>query len=207
MTIYIPSALKGWIEEYKPTEGDLIFVAVTSIFARMYGVKTFLEMHPDDIKSMIWDKPVIHSVNHLNRLSEQGVIDHAKGIDDVATFRLAKKLMVRRPASADSGDAIEYQLKESKSIQTFAYLLGKLADVRVNGTETYIHIIENRYEYAESKMAIQKAKNNVLRRDGTPKRQYIRRKPTEVKERSKLNVIPNIYMKQLETKKQHTDKK
>ncbi len=202
MTIYIPKALEGWLKEYKPTEGDLIFVAVTAIFAKMYGAKTFLEMESDDVKCIIWDKPVLYSINHLHRLADQGVIQVAKGLDYIETYRFNPSLQIKRPASYENGEAIKIELKELKSIMVFSYLLGRLADIRVNenGSE-FVVIHENIYPATEGRCAKAQAARKQKHPDMKPKRHYVRKKPVQPA-RSYLNTIPHIYHHQLETKKQ-----
>jgi hypothetical protein len=207
MKIFIPKELKGWMKQYKPSEGDLLFVATIAIFAKMYGPKTFLEMEEGDVKSLIFDKPILLGNSHLVRLQKEGVIERITGLDGVESFRFNPKLQVKRPVGNPDDGTITVTLKSQRAIGLCYYLLGRLAYIRVNGTSKEIVIIENKYDAAESKFGIAKAAvNKKMQAKGkvSTARKYVRKKPLADRKRSELNTIPHIYMQQVITKSTFT---
>jgi hypothetical protein len=205
MTIFIPKECNTWLQDHKPTEGDLLFAATLTIFAKMYGTKTFIEMESDDVKSLIWDKEVLLGISHLVRLEAQGLIQVARGLEGVLTFRFHPDLKIKHTASANNDGTIKIELKDPKTISLCYYLLGRLAFIRETGTQKDIVIYQNKYDASEGKHALNMAAVKKKHPDmPTGKRKYVRKKPVENKAKTRLNVIPTIYMDQIITKKRFT---
>lgn len=205
MTIFIPKECNTWLQDHKPTEGDLLFAATLTIFAKMYGTKTFIEMESDDVKSLIWDKEALLGISHLLRLEAQGLIQIARGLDEVVTFRFHPDLKIKHAASANNDGTIKIELQDPKTISLCYYLLGRLGHVRENGTQKDIVIYPNKYDAIEGKHALNMEKVKKKHPDmPTGKRKYVRKKPSQSKANSRLNVIPTIYMDQIITKKRFT---
>jgi hypothetical protein len=201
MHIHIPKECSVWLKDHNPTEGDLLFAATLTLFAKLYGTKTFIEMEPEDIKHIIWDKPTLLGVTHLLRLQEQGLIQIVRGLDEVVTFRFNPDLKIKHVASGGEDATIEIPLKEEKTMALCFYLLGRLAYIRVSGTRKDIVIIDNKYDAREGKVAtVEKEKKKKHPDMPTGKRKYVRKAYQKHVTNSKLNTIPKIYMDQLTTK-------
>ena len=137
MILSLPAPLKPWIDEHKPTDHEMVFLAAMHAFARMYGVETYQEWNSADVKSMAKPNTTI-SMTYLTRLKEQGIIEIVNGLDESVTIRFTKGLI---PNSSINTNTIKHTLTDIDAIITFSYFLGRIAHINQESD----HIVNNVY--------------------------------------------------------------
>jgi hypothetical protein len=126
MKAYLPAFTKDWLDT-NPPEGEKLFIAAVAFFADHWGVEVYQEWESLDIKNFNHTCKDFMVQKMLRKLTEAGVIQTIKGLDEVESIRLSK-VMANGSRMIFGPSAIPFELSEQSSI-LWAYFLGRTADM------------------------------------------------------------------------------
>lgn len=136
MRIAFPNVLKEWHTDFKPTDGEVALVAAVTIFARLFGVKTFQQWYSEDIRAFIRPKNSIEksSKTLLKDLQAQGAIEYINDIDGIETIRLNPELNLGDQGLFNYQHTFEIEIKDEGVIMALSFFMGRMVDIH-DGSE------------------------------------------------------------------------
>lgn len=134
MRIALPTQLKEWYDDFKPTDGDVVYVSAVTLFARLFGVKTYQEWVTGDIRSLMRPKKrgQVPAKILVRDLEAQGALEYFRGLDDVETVRLNQDLGIKDMNLFD--DVFYVTITEEECIMAYSFFMGRMVDIH-DGTE------------------------------------------------------------------------
>ena len=131
MRIVLPKALNTWYEDFNPTDGEVALMVAVTLFARLFGVKTFQQWEVTDVRAFIRPKRAneVSSKTLLRDLQAQGALEYINDIDGIETIRLNPGLSIGDLGILDAVRTFEVQIKDEGVIMALSFFMGRMIDI------------------------------------------------------------------------------
>lgn len=131
MRIILPKEFKDWYEDFNPTDGEVALMVAVTLFARLFGVKTYQQWETGDVRAFIRGKNPneVAGKTLLKDLQAQGALEYINDIDGIETIRLNPSLSIGDQGMFDAVHTFEVQIKDEGVIMALSFFMGRMADI------------------------------------------------------------------------------